>query len=390
MINPFNPGSGSKPPFLAGRDDELSLFRKLLTSITDGKNENIILTGLRGTGKTVLLDEFNKICHEKKFFPIKRSQFNSKYNDPKEFYEALKYDMSSAATMLSVKRTIKQKLGSMGSALKPKSVGVPGVFYYEPSYTRKTIPFENHLEDYLSNNWKLFEKNGYRGVMFLFDEFHQIEDDPGKRFYVLVDFIGAINELQKKGFPYHLTLAGLPKLSLNVKNARSYSERMFRTTVLENLTKNDAVLAISEPLKNSQYSFSEDLIDAVVRDTGRYPYFIQFYCKEIIDNMCKKKISLGDYQSLRPIIVKQLETSFFDPRIDTLTETEKKLLIAMAKIDTDDMLFKDIIATSGINKNSLSKYVGRLEKKGLIYNHKYGIYRFSLPMLRNYIMNRYG
>ena len=142
MINPFNPGSGSKPPFLAGRDDELSLFRKLLTSITDGKNENIILTGLRGTGKTVLLDEFNKICHEKKFFPIKRSQFNSKYNDPKEFYEALKYDMSSAATMLSVKRTIKQKLGSMGSALKPKSVGVPGVFYYEPSYTRKTIPFE--------------------------------------------------------------------------------------------------------------------------------------------------------------------------------------------------------------------------------------------------------
>ena len=96
------------------------------------------------------------------------------------------------------------------------------------------------------------------------------------------------------------------------------------------------------------------------------------------------------YQSLKPLITKQLETSFFDPRIDILTETVKKLLIAMAKIDTDDMLFKDIIAASDINKNSLSKYVGRLEKKGLAHNHKYGIYRFSLPMLRNYIVNRYG
>ncbi|MCY4490572.1 MAG: ATP-binding protein [Thaumarchaeota archaeon] len=120
MRNPFNPGSGSRPPFLAGRDGELSMFRKMLASIVDGKSENIILAGLRGTGKTVLLDEFYKICHEKKFFPIKRSQFSSKYNDSGQFYDALKYDMSSAASSLSVTTTIKQKLGSMGSALKPK------------------------------------------------------------------------------------------------------------------------------------------------------------------------------------------------------------------------------------------------------------------------------
>lgn len=389
MMNPFNPGSGSRPPFLAGRDNELSAFRKLLESVTDGRNENMILTGLRGTGKTVLLDEFNKICHEKKFFPIKRSQFNSKYNDPEQFYEAVKYDLSSAVSTLSGKRLVKQKLGAVGSALKPKSVGVPGVFYYEPSYARKTVPFENLLEDYLSNNWSLFKKNGYNGVVFLLDEFHQISDDPSKSFYVLGDFVGAINELQKNGYPYYLVLAGLPKLSLNVKNARSYSERMFRTIVLENLSKNDAALAISKPLKDSPHRFSRDMIDAVVHDTDRYPYFIQFYCKEIIDNISKKRIVLKDYHTLRPIIVKQLETSFFDPRIDNLTATEQKLLVSMAKISTHDLMFKDIIVASDINRNSLSKYMERLEKKGLIYNHKYGVYRFSLPMLRNYVVNRY-
>lgn len=210
------------------------------------------------------------------------------------------------------------------------------------------------------------------------------------KFYVLEDFIGAINELQKNEIPYYLVLAGLPQLSLNVKKARSYSERMFRTVMLDNLPTNDAALAISKPLKDSQHIFTKELIDAIVCDTGRYPYFIQFYRREIIDNVSKKRVELKDYQLLRPIIVKQLEISFFDPRIDNLTMTERKLLVSMAKINEADMTFKDITVSSNINRNSLSRYLERLEKKGLIYNHKYGTYRFSLPMLRDFVMNRYG
>lgn len=389
MDNPFNPGSGSTPPFLAGRDKELTLFERTLESIRKGKNENIVLTGLRGTGKTVLLNEFDKICLEKKFFPIKRLQFSPKHNNPAEFYLALKYDISTAVSNLSSAKKIGQKLYTMGNVLKPKSVGVPGTFYYEPAYESNTIPFENHIEDYLSNNWQVFKKNGFNGVIFLFDEFHLISDNIKEKFYVLTDFIGAINELQKKGFPYYLVLTGLPKISLNIKKARSYSERMFKTVVLNNLSRDEAILAVSQPLKNSPHSFERNLINMIADDTGQYPYFIQFYCKEIIDRIHRKIIRIKDYESIKSNIIQQLEVDFFDPRIDSLTNMEEKVLISMAKITNENIGFNEIVAKSKIKKASLSKYIDRLEKKGLIYRHKHGLYRYSLPMLRSYIARKH-
>lgn len=390
MENPFNPGSGSPPPFLAGRNDEMKLFENILKSNATGHNANVILTGLRGTGKTVLLNEFNRICIEQKFFPIKRLQFSSKYCDTLEFDKALKYDLSSAVTSLSIKKKVTQKLASFGNFVKPKSVGIPGTFYYEPSYSSTDIPFEDHLKNFLSNNWQIFEDKGYHGVVFLFDEFHSVIDLHKKNQFVLSDFIAAINELQNQNCKYFLVLTGLPKLPLNIKTSRSYSERMFRTIELGNLSKNEANLAISKPLKQSSYSFQKDLIDRIVHDTGQYPYFIQFYCREILNNVSKKRIDLKDYKLIETIIVKQLENDFFEPRIENLAKEEERLLIAMSKITLKDMQFKEIQKESKIKKTSLPSYLDRLEKKGLIFNHKHGVYRFSLPLLRQYLIRKYS
>lgn len=172
--NPFNPGSGTPPPFLAGRDQELATFADTLESITKGKLTNVILTGLRGTGKTVLLNKFREICQREKFFPIMISQFSLKHNDPNEFNNKLRYMMNKAADSLSAKKKIVQQLQSIGSLLRPSTVGVPGVFYYEFAYKSGSIPFEDYIENYLSSNWQVFKENKYKGVMFLFDEFHLI------------------------------------------------------------------------------------------------------------------------------------------------------------------------------------------------------------------------
>ncbi len=164
---------------------------------------------------------------------------------------------------------------------------------------------------------------------------------------------------------------------------------MFGAIILDNLTKKEASLAISKPLKDSSYNFSKDLISAIVMDTGQYPYFIQFYCQEIICNVLKQNIDIDDYNSVKPIIIKNLQTAFFDPRIDNLTDLEKKLLISMAKINKKDLQFRTILTKSRIKKTSLNKYLDSLEKKGLVYNHKRGVYRFSLPMLQDYIVQKY-
>ena len=384
--NPFNPGSGVVPPFLAGRDLELESFSKMLESIEDGQIENRLMYGLRGTGKTVLMNEFNKICISKKFLPVKRPQFSIKCCDPVEFTKAFKYDLRMAIETFSTIKKITRKFWSSVNYLKPKSAGVPGVFYYEPSYaSTDNTPLENHLIDYLVNNWKIIENSGHKGVIFLFDEFHTIQDIKNKRWFTLTDFLGVINEVQNQGCGYYVVLCGLPTLQINVKRSRSYTERMFKSLEISNLKPNEAKLAITEALKKSNYSFASDLVTKIVKDTESYPYFIQFYCKEIINNTDKKNITAKDYELIKSSITKQLEYDFFDPRMEMLSDDEKIVLKSMSTISEKDILFKDIEKKSKIDKRKLSKYLQRLQEKGLVYNYTHGVYRFSVPMLKDYL-----
>lgn len=386
LINPFNPGSGTPPPFLAGRDDDIAMFKESLDRLSANRSVNLILTGLQGTGKTVLLNEFNRICVEKGFAPIRRLQFAGKHNEPEEFYGALKSGMSAAISGISTKIGKKLKTGGSG---KSKTSRVSDVIHYEPPYGSDSPPFEDHIEDYLSKNWDAFEKGKYKGVVFVFDEFHRLYDNTREKFHVLGDFIGTMNNLQNDGIPYHLVLAGLPKLPRNINNARSYAERMFRTVRLSNLSEDDAKMAIIKPLEDSPYSFTRDLVDAIIQDTSQYPYFVQFYCKEIIDNIPKKSICLKDYQSFKSVITKQFDIGFFDLYMESLTSPEKKILISMAKIHEQDMQFETILKKSEVKKASLTRYLDNMEKKGLVYNHRFDVYRFSLPLLRDYIIRNY-
>lgn len=385
--NPFNPGSGVLPPFLSGRDAEIGAFIKMLKGIEEGSTENLIVFGLRGVGKTVLMEVFNKICVGMGFLPVKRPQFSDKYCDPVEFTKAFKYDLRSTIETFSTLKKATGTVRAIVNYLKPKTVGIPDVFYYEPSYnSSSTVPLEDHLLKYLVDNWKVIENSNYKGVIFLFDEFHTIKDIKSKRWFTLTDFIGVINEAQKKGCKYYVVLCGLPTMHINIKASRSYSERMFKSIEIANLTKGAAATAIVKPLNSSDYKFSPDLIDQIVEDTGQYPYFIQFYCKEIINNSDKKKITKLDYDRIKHSIVKQLAYDFFDPRMEMLSDDEKKVLFSMSKITGTDIPFEKIVKVSKIAMSPLSAYLKRLEEKGLVYSYKRGIYRFSLPMLKEYLI----
>ncbi|MGI0073187.1 MAG: AAA family ATPase [Nitrosotalea sp.] len=389
MNNPFNPGSGAPPPYLAGRQEHLARFEQMLKSINDGHVENLIVYGLRGTGKTVLMEEFSKLCVSHGFLPIKRAQFSKKYCDPDEFTKALKYDIKTAMGTFSRVKRIKDKFTSILSYVRPKHVGIPDVFYYEPSYSSASgVPFEDHLKEYLTKNWKIFENSNYKGVIFLFDEFHSIYDVPYKKWFVLSDFMGVLNEVQKAGCKYFAVFSGLPNLHLNIKEARSYSERMYKSLEVGNLGKEEAAFAITKPLDKSEYKFEKPLVEKIVTETGQYPYFIQFYCKELINMSDKKKISLSNYDRISPMITKQLDDDFFDPRLEILSDDEQKVIIAMAGATVTDIPFDFIKKRTRMERTTLSKYMKRLEEKGLIYNYKRGIYRFSVPLLKQYLVRK--
>jgi len=197
-----------------------------------------------------------------------------------------------------------------------------------------------------------------------------------------------LNDIQKDGCKYFVVLSGLPNLQLNVKKARSYSERMYRSMEAGNLDEEDAKLAITEPLKKSTYKFESALVNELINETGQYPYFIQFYCKEVINNVNKTNISLEEYRRIHPIIIKQLDDDFFNPRIELLSDEERRVIFAMAEISSRDMLFSLIQKKTKMKRYTLSKYLERLEEKGLVYNYKRGIYRFSVPLLREFLCRK--
>ncbi|MGA3060792.1 MAG: AAA family ATPase [Candidatus Bathyarchaeia archaeon] len=389
MKNPFNPGSGVPPPYLAGRQEQIKKFDDLLDNVKGGAIENVLLTGLRGTGKTVLLDEFQGLCISKGFLPIRRSQFSDKYCNSEDFEQALAYDVRVAIETFSHFAKFKRGVGAALSLIKPKSVGIPDLFYYEPAYeTKRSEPFEDYLTNYLTKNWPIFENAGYSGVVFLYDEFHTVIDRKTHGQYVLSDFIAALNEAQRKGSKYVAVFCGLPNLRLNVKKARSYSERMFSDIVIGNLAEEEARLALDRPLEGADYKFSKELVDDLIHDTGGYPYFIQFFGKGIITNAGVQEIGLGDYKRIKPGIIKDLDIGFFDPRFELASNEEQAVLCGMSMLNKENIPFEFIKKATGKNRESIFRSLDRLEKKGMTYNYKRGIYRFSVPMFREYLRRR--
>ena len=263
-------------------------------------------------------------------------------------------------------------------------MGISGLVY-EPSYDRDMQePFVDHLVDYFLKNWESIRDLGYVGAVFLLDEFHTVDDVKGK-WHTLGDFLAAVNEVQRQGCGYSLVLSGLPVLTKNVKRGRSYTERMFKLAEVSGLADIDAKKAILRPLDSADRKFSPGLVSAVVEDTGGYPYFIQFFCCEILQRISKNVISLRDYKSIRKDLICNIHNDFFDQRMADLIPGEKNTLYSMSTIPDTDLRFSSILNAADSSRGTVSTHLKRLEEKGILYRHDYGLYKFALPMFRSYL-----
>ena len=386
--NPFRPGSGLPPPYLAGRDGELARFSQMLQQMQDGQVRNLMVQGLRGVGKTVLLKEFVRICTDNKFLPVARFQFSNKYSDPAEFTRALQYDLDGAMGSFSNVEKTRQRPQDAARQVRPQKIDIMGAGRPSGHDPASRIPLGNQIADYLEKGWKAVQEGGYNGIALLFDEFHTVGDVRPNNWYILTDFIGAVNEIQSNGCRYSLVLCGLPALMPNVRAARPYAERMFRVMNVSNLDKKDARAAILKPLEDTAWSFSDDLVSAIVRDTDGYPYFIQLFCSEIISRADKERITLDDYENIKDRMIGDLGRDFFDQRIEPLGAAQRRVLYSAASLPDANLEFFSIQKSLDMDKGSLSNHLRRLEEEGLIYKSKRGIYRLAMPLLGKYLRLR--
>jgi hypothetical protein len=382
LANPFRPGNGVAPPYLAGRDALLSAFDDFLADRP--MHANWALTGLRGTGKTVLLGEFAARAERAGWLTLQR-ELGERHRDEVRLLGAVVEDSDALLRRASMLAEVGQAIEQGVRFLRPRRLTI-GEVGYEPAYTEPSTAPADQMRQALSELDAATSDERPRGVLLLYDEAHLLADDRARERYPLSSLLAAVGAVQRTEPRVRLILSGLPTLSLNLKRARTYAERMFRHVVVGNLERGDAWDAVGIPLATSGRRFGLPVIGDIVEQTAGYPYFLQFFAAYVWRSTGTGEVSSSDYRSLEPALLHELDLAFFDDRFEVASPTEQRILEAMARgagAVRLPRLREHLPAQAGMDL-----LVRRLVERGLIYRATRGAYDFALPLFRDYIRRR--
>jgi len=394
FTNPFKPGAGHMPPYLAGRQEETKEFERLLeqTSIL----ENMVLTGLRGVGKTVLLDTFKPLAIKEKWLWAGTDLSESVSISEEALAQRLMTDLSVVTSNIVIGTVERTAIG-----FTPKTEYRHQKLSYETLLNiYKTIPglTADKLKGLLEFVWASIKPQGVQGVIFAYDEAQTMADHAEKDQYPLALLLDVFQSIQKKDIPFMLVLTGLPTLFPKLVESRTFSERMFRVVFLKRLTERESKEAIRKPIEDARCSirFNDTSIEVIVRESGGYPYFIQFICKEVYDAFLQK-LHLGDTPNV-PIneITRKLDKDFFAGRWARATDRQRQLLSVIATLENCDEEFtvQEVVEKAktllqqAFGSSHANQMLSSLINMGLIYKNRHGKYSFAVPLLGKFILRQ--
>ncbi len=380
LPNPFRPGNGVPPPHLAGRDPVLNAFEDWLRE-TPPLHANWALTGLRGTGKTVLLGEFAARAERAGWLTLHR-ELGDRHRDDVRLAQAIVEDCEALIGRADAMAAVGQALERGARWLRPKRIGV-GQLSIDPSYASEDAPVDDAMRIAFAQLDSLLSHGERSGAMLLYDEAHLLADDRGRERFPLSALLAALGAVQRQVPRVRIVLCGLPTLSLNLKRARTYAERMFRHAVVGNLELDAAEEALAIPLAGTGRSFGLSLITEIVEQTAGYPYFLQFFGAFACSRIGLGHIELADFQRVEAALLHELDLAFFEDRFEGAPHTEQMVLEAMAR-ETGQVTLRRLRPLLGDQAN-LDLLVRRLVERGLVYRTGRATYDFALPLFRPYL-----
>ena len=387
--NPFRPGAGHMPPHLAGRKEEKNEFLKLLKQ--DVILENFVLTGLRGVGKTVLLDTFKPMALKANWFWAGTDLSESVSISEKTTALRLITDLSVTTSKIVFETKEVQQFGfSIEKKLVDNTLGFEVLFSVFNS-----IPglIADKLKGVLEFVWSCIKDYDIRGIIFAYDEAQTMSDHAQKEQYPLSLLLDVFQSIQKKSIPFMLVLTGLPTLFPKLVEARTFAERMFHVVFLDKLNDEDSRDAIFTPLKDPKcFNFmSESGANLVINVSGGYPYFIQFICKELYDILAQHNPDNERYVPVEEI-TRKLDNDFFAGRWARATDRQRELLKVIANLPDsgNEFTVQDVVEAARILENPFSpshvnQMLVALANRGLVYKNRHGKYSFAVPLLGQYI-----
>ena len=382
--NPYTPNAGAPPRYFAGRAAEVDDFRVLLKRLAAGYTEqSMVVTGLRGVGKTVLLGEYRSIAEEEGWVAI-----DAEVSKNTDFGPQMANLARRALLQVSPKMRWGERARAAAAAIKSFSLTVQpdgsltGGLDVEQAWGRADTGILNEdLADVFEAVGEAAKERD-SGVVFLFDEIQFLHKSE------LEALIGAVHRTVQRKLPVTFAGAGLPQLPGLAGDAKSYAERLFKFPLIGELPEAAAREALVLPARAEAVEYEAGAVDEILRYTEGYPYFLQEYGRAAWNVAEGPTISREDVEAAGDVVDAELDESFFRARVQRSSPEELRYMRAMAELGADAHKAADVAGVLKKTSEQVAPIRARLISKGLLYTPRHGYAKFTVPQFDRF-MKRY-
>ncbi len=380
--NPFSPGAGNRPPELAGREEILRQAHLALARIKAGKSERSpLMIGLRGVGKTVLLVEIRKKAEAAGYKTI-MIEAQEDMPLPRLLLPGLRKLLLSLNTGKALGEKAKRSFRVLKSFLSGIKVAVGEVEISLDSQPELGAADSGQLDSDLADVFVAIGEaaaEAGNAVAVVIDELQYLSEPE------LSALIMAVHKISQEKLPVILIGAGLPQLAGNTGRAKSYAERLFVFPPVGALSKEDADIALQEPVRTEGVIFTEAALAEIYRQTKGYPYFLQEWGSQSWNTAQQSPIDVDVVVAASTTAITNLDHSFFRVRFDRLTPREKEYLRALAELGNNPQRSGEIAQLLGVKSESVAPLRGSLIGKGMIYSPQHGDTSFTVPLFDEFM-----
>jgi len=383
--NPYTPGAGRTPPYLAGRDAELEEFSSLIEILSAGGAERSrIFYGLRGVGKTVLLTELDILASEAGWATTEVQEVGSQPDFRSTFAQMAARLLREMSRRHRLRDRVERALG----VVKAFSVVTPGGVQLKLDVDAVTgvadsgDPEQDLVE--LVREIGQTAAMARSGALFLVDEMHNLDGAS------LAAVCMAFQAVSRDALPVALAGAGLPDLQVRLLRAKPYADRLFDYRELGRIRDAEARVALVKPAALRDVEFTPDAAAEVVRLAAGFPYFLQEYGRELWNAVEASPISLADVDEVRPLVRDQLARTFYGTRFQMASDAEQRYLAAMASLGDPPYATAEVARAWGAhNQRQTSPHRDSLIQKGLVWSPRRGQIDFTVPRFAEFLLEHH-
>lgn len=377
--NPYRPGAGVMPMYLAGRDEDIESMKQLFYAVKMNiPTQSVIFSGLRGVGKTVLINRIQAIAEEQDIFC---SHIEVEGRD--DFITQVASCAQTFLRRVSTKEKFKHLIQKPLDAIKALVVSFdPNDNTFSLSLQEKELYQSVNLTQSLTEVFITIGETAYKTetpICFFIDEIQCMKP------IELGSLIAALHRTNQLGYPVVVVAAGLPKIYKMLSDEKSYSERLFIYKEIGSLTEQQSRNAIEIPAKILGVSYSKEAVDKIVSITKGYPFFIQQMCQIVYKNLEGKEIKEQDVSDNISEFFQILDDGFFKVRYERCAESDKKFIFAMVKCGELPCTISNIAKNLHKSVNQISTTRAQLINKGIIFSIRYKELDFTVPEFDGYI-----